>query len=698
MFKALGTPQELPRSGSGSTLRVLAIGVGEYERAQLPLLHFAAKDARDIALALRSQSQLSYQNVLSTVLINSDANRRTIKSAVEHLWKDARPEDVTVLFIAGHGINHCDTYSYFFAPYDFDETCYSDSAIEGAWLCRALWMVPGRRILIADTCNAGNIVDNQFELSRARTQKLTTLIRQVGATHRQPPMERAKARSSFVVLAATGQDTPATESERWENGAFTKALLEGLHGGGDNCAGSVTVRMLASYVKNRVRTLTLGTQEPVFALAAGSDEDWELLRLSPGMMRQGLDAGDPLIGRSVGGFQITARIEQTPRYVLYSAASVGEQPQSAQLRALSLALSSDPAELSRFCKGATALRLLGHPGFVAIHEQGRLPDGRAHVTLGTEGRLRLRLRDVLQCGEVPQEAVANIVSQLATTLAAAHRGGVLYLSLTPSRILADEELRQFLLYDGENTCLARSPTPPLQRQPDERILDSTDSAHYQAPECSAALPSVSERTDTYALGILWYHLLTGRPPYMGETIGRLREAQKHPLPPLRMLGVAVSPDVEALIGSMVAADPALRPSMKEVEQFWHPCESDSPSLPSQPPTLVQPAPPSLPLPTMPHASVTLPYAELLTTVQPVLCVDAVNQHSQDITAPSLKVQRQPLTWAVGGAMLLVIVSLTAAAKLWRELRFGAECRSAPSYPARSVAQDEQSIFTRSQSC
>ncbi|HNL22994.1 MAG TPA: hypothetical protein PKK51_13335, partial [Rhodocyclaceae bacterium] len=76
--------------------------------------------------------------------------------------------------------------------------------------------------------------------------------------------EIASAENNIIVFASSSGDQESLENADWGNGAFTKALIEGLRGGADfKRRGRVTYKQLDAYVADRVAELTEGLQTPV---------------------------------------------------------------------------------------------------------------------------------------------------------------------------------------------------------------------------------------------------------------------------------------------------------------------------------------------------------------------------------------------------------------------------------------------------
>jgi len=111
--------------------------------------------------------------------------------------------------------------------------------------------LPGKRILFMDACHSGSV--------SGRTQ--TRGLVDIGAMRK----ELEAAGSGTLVFAAASGRQGAQENEAWNNGAFTKSLLEALSGQADNRkTGRVTVSMLNAFITDRVKELTGGSQTPIF--------------------------------------------------------------------------------------------------------------------------------------------------------------------------------------------------------------------------------------------------------------------------------------------------------------------------------------------------------------------------------------------------------------------------------------------------
>ncbi|MET3133449.1 WD40 repeat protein [Oxalobacteraceae bacterium GrIS 1.11] len=235
-------------------LYVLAIGVSNYQDPSLRL-HFAAKDSTDLADFLENQQRGLYRSIVVRRLSDSGAKRDDILDGLEWIRRQLTARDVAMVFLAGHGVNDADG-SYYFLPQDVDTRALKRSAVLFTEIRNTLVSLPGKAMFFIDTCHAGNVLGTALRSARLDT---TAIIN-----------ELSQADNGIIVFAATTGRQSAQESPTWGNGAFTKALLEGLRGQADyGKSGRVTHKMLDLYISERVKRLTDGAQSPVTIVPDG---------------------------------------------------------------------------------------------------------------------------------------------------------------------------------------------------------------------------------------------------------------------------------------------------------------------------------------------------------------------------------------------------------------------------------------------
>lgn len=230
------------------TLYVLAIGVGAYADPSLTL-DFPAKDARDFTAAMLAQKGGLYADVVFKTFTDAQATKNEILDGLDWIRKETTNDDVAMVFLAGHGTTDTDG-SYYFLPTDVDEQRLFRTGVRYSDIETAVRSIAGKALFFVDTCHAGRVT-----AGRPRARNLPDISALVN--------ELASAENGAVVFAAAGKRQDSLEDARWGNGAFTKALVEGLNGAADlERNGRITVDLLSAYVTRRVKELTGGRQTP----------------------------------------------------------------------------------------------------------------------------------------------------------------------------------------------------------------------------------------------------------------------------------------------------------------------------------------------------------------------------------------------------------------------------------------------------
>jgi TolB-like protein/ketosteroid isomerase-like protein len=232
-----------------SSLWVLAIGVSRYEDPNFNL-QFAAADAQSIDAALQRQAGgRLYNQVKTLVLTDDDVTRESILDNMERFLGQAGPNDIVLIFMAGHGVQDLATGSYYFLPHpatpanlltaglrmtDFDE------------VVRVLRRNVRGIVVMLDTCHAGSL-----------------RLAARGLVSADDLAARLSAGEGFFLLAATKPGEESREKPELRHGVFTYAVLEGLSGPADaDHDGLVTVSELFGHVARRVPRLTDEQQHP----------------------------------------------------------------------------------------------------------------------------------------------------------------------------------------------------------------------------------------------------------------------------------------------------------------------------------------------------------------------------------------------------------------------------------------------------
>ncbi len=211
-------------------------------------------------------------------------------------------------------------------------------------------------------------------------------------------------------------------------------------------------------------------------------------------------------------------------------------------------LAKDPEFIRRFAAEAQLVARLEHPHIVPVYDYWRDPDGAYLVMRYLRGG---SLRQLLAAeGALEPHRAAQVIDDVATALAAAHRLGVVHRDVQPANILFDEEGNTYLSDFG----IARD--LPTTRSPRGRMPPG-DIAYYLSPE-EARGETATQRADIYSLGLVLYECLTGRRAVVDSPIGEHEEERRESIPPVTATRPDLPPGVDAVVGCATANDPAGR--------------------------------------------------------------------------------------------------------------------------------------------
>jgi tetratricopeptide (TPR) repeat protein len=205
----------------------------------------------------------------------------------------------------------------------------------------------------------------------------------------------------------------------------------------------------------------------------------------------------------------------------------------------------------RFEHETHVLRTLAGAGLTGLHDAGTWENQLFLVQPFLNGS---SLEHLLTSGPLPLAAVLRIGVDVATALDTAHSAGVCHRDVKPANVIVDgiNPLGPVSLIDFG---FARSPWL------DESIRDDlVGTIRYLAPEAAGLLAvPADERSDLYSLGVLLFECLTGRPPFLGPTVGDLlRQHLSSPAPQLMDVDVQAPRALNAVLQRLLRKEPAER--------------------------------------------------------------------------------------------------------------------------------------------
>jgi WD40 repeat protein len=269
-----GRPKARVRNNQAAeapALWALIVGVSEYRGNNIDL-NYAAKDADDFANALsiaaNGHKGFKKVNIITLTDSTTPATRDNLRNAFKSL-KQAKPTDILVVYLAGHGITWGGAEGdYYYLLQDAssmelkDKLVREQVAVSSRELTEWIKAVPAlKQAFILDTCASGQAI---LGLTASRT---------VSASQTRS-LDRMKDRTGMFVLAGSAADAVSYEASEYGQGLLTYSLLEGMKGAALGIDGFVDVQKLFSHAIERVPQLAGdlgGIQQPRLAVPRGGE-------------------------------------------------------------------------------------------------------------------------------------------------------------------------------------------------------------------------------------------------------------------------------------------------------------------------------------------------------------------------------------------------------------------------------------------
>jgi hypothetical protein len=294
------------------------------------------------------------------------------------------------------------------------------------------------------------------------------------------------------------------------------------------------------------------------------------------------------VGQRVGHYIVSSFLGAGGMGAVY----VAEHPEIGRrvaIKVLSPGVSHVPGASERFLAEARAASRIDHPNVIDIYDFARTEDGALYYVMEL-----LRGQDLARViadrAPMPAAEALPYLRQICAGLQAAHDRGVVHRDLKPENIfvldrqpltikLLDFGIAKFLEHEsgGVSTVTGMIVGSPLT----------------MAPEQAAGLKErIGTHTDLYALGVITYWMLAGRPPFADPTLAVLlvQHIEREP-PSLQRLAPSIPPELCALVHRCLEKDPSRRPgSAEEVARTFAgalPAAQGEPAGGALPPTIRQ---------------------------------------------------------------------------------------------------------------
>jgi serine/threonine protein kinase len=246
----------------------------------------------------------------------------------------------------------------------------------------------------------------------------------------------------------------------------------------------------------------------------------------------------------IPGYKVVGKLGAGAMAVVYKGTQISLN-RAVAIKVLPKRFSADPEYVNRFYKEGQAAGKLHHNNIVQAIDVGEAGGYHYFVMEYVEGKT---IADDLNAGKIFSEQEAlNIVIQVGHALEHAHANGLVHRDVKPKNIMITKEGVVKLADMG----LARETTDIETAQNEEGKAYGTP--YYIAPEQIRGMIDIDGRADIYGLGATFYHMVTGRVPFMADDSAEImRKHLREPLIPPDHINTSLSAGVSEVIEVMMA--------------------------------------------------------------------------------------------------------------------------------------------------
>ncbi|MCT4557145.1 MAG: caspase family protein [Pelagimonas sp.] len=231
---------------TGRTLWFFGVGVSDYEISSQNL-NFAHRDAEELERLLKDKGGALYDRVETRILTNANATERAIRVEMNEFLSASQPDDVVVVFIAGHGVTDEDESLYFLTHEADMSRPYTGMAVDRFRQYLERRPINQTALLLLDICHSGALE---------------------GRVVADDAVQELSAGTGAIVFASSQGSQQSLEDESFGggHGAFTAALLDALRGTADTTVGNQdgfnSLKEIILYTASEVPRITAGNQQP----------------------------------------------------------------------------------------------------------------------------------------------------------------------------------------------------------------------------------------------------------------------------------------------------------------------------------------------------------------------------------------------------------------------------------------------------
>jgi serine/threonine-protein kinase len=282
-----------------------------------------------------------------------------------------------------------------------------------------------------------------------------------------------------------------------------------------------------------------------------------------------------MIGQTLGRYRLEASLGRGGMAEVFRARDE-RLGRTVAVKVILPAFASEPHFAERFLREARMVASLEHPHILPVYDSGDEGGVPYLVMPYLQGGT---LVERMAAGALPPDTALRWIGELAMALDAAHSHGVLHRDVKPANVLLGAGDRALLADFG----IAKSGEAATQLTATGVVIGTPT---YMAPELAQGRPA-SPASDLYALAVLAYEMLTGAPPFSGESALSLLHQHVTTPPPSVRTRATLPADLDAVFARALAKDPAQRPASarqfaRELEDALAPV---APGTPASEPTI-----------------------------------------------------------------------------------------------------------------
>jgi serine/threonine-protein kinase len=276
-----------------------------------------------------------------------------------------------------------------------------------------------------------------------------------------------------------------------------------------------------------------------------------------------VSAPDPLVGQVLADrFEIMERIGEGGTGVVYKAKQLSVD-RTIAIKVLGAHVSTDPSWVKRFHNEARAASRLDHPNTVRLIDFGQTKEGLLFIAMEFLNGRSLR-QEIDRLVKLPPNRVLRIVSQMCASLGEAHGQGIIHRDIKPDNVFLQEMKGAGDFVKVLDFSVAKLDTPDAQVTRAGVVFGTPA---YMSPEQGRGV-QLDARSDIYAVGIVAYEMLTGKPPFDAKipTEVVMMHLREQP-PPL----TSAPPQLAKLIMKALEKDPGRR--QQTAEELDNECQA-----------------------------------------------------------------------------------------------------------------------------